>query len=54
MGSVFSPSVENLVAQLSRLPGVGSRAAQRLYVHHNTVVASPGGVQAFDNSTISR
>jgi hypothetical protein len=23
-------------------------------VHHNTVVASPGGVQAFDNSTISR
>ena len=23
-------------------------------VHHNTVVASPGGVQAFDNSTIKR
>ena len=23
-------------------------------VHHNTVVASPGGVQAFDNSIISR
>jgi hypothetical protein len=22
-------------------------------VHHNTVVASPGGVQAFDNSTIN-
>ena len=22
------------------------------YVHHNTVVASPGGVQAFDNSTV--
>ena len=23
-------------------------------VHHNTVIASPGGVQAFDNSTIAR
>jgi len=22
-------------------------------VHHNTVVASPGGVKAFDNSTIT-
>jgi recombination protein RecR len=33
MGAVFSPSVENLVAQLSRLPGVGSRTAQRLAFH---------------------
>ena len=33
MGRVFSPSVENLVAQLSRLPGIGSRTAQRLAFH---------------------
>jgi recombination protein RecR len=33
MGGVFSPSVENLVAQLSRLPGIGSRTAQRLTFH---------------------
>ena len=32
-GPVFSPSVENLVAQLSRLPGIGSRTAQRLTFH---------------------
>jgi recombination protein RecR len=30
---MFSPSVENLVAQLSRLPGVGSRTARRLAFH---------------------
>jgi recombination protein RecR len=30
---VLSPSVENLVAQLTRLPGVGSRTAQRLAFH---------------------
>jgi recombination protein RecR len=30
---VFSPVVENLVAQLSRLPGVGTRTAQRLTFH---------------------
>jgi recombination protein RecR len=30
---VFSPSVENLVAQLTRLPGVGARTAQRLAFH---------------------
>src|SRR5581483_10784010 len=29
-GAVFSPSVENLVAQLTRMPGVGARTAQRL------------------------
>jgi recombination protein RecR len=31
--AVFSPAVENLVAQLTRLPGVGSRTAQRLAFH---------------------
>jgi recombination protein RecR len=30
---VFSPVVENLIAQLSRLPGVGTRTAQRLAFH---------------------
>ena len=30
---MFSPSVENLVAQLTRLPGVGARTAQRLAFH---------------------
>ena len=30
---VFSPSVDNLVAQLTRLPGIGSRTAQRLAFH---------------------
>jgi recombination protein RecR len=32
-GDVFSPSVENLVSQLTRLPGVGTRTAQRLAFH---------------------
>jgi recombination protein RecR len=32
-GTVFSPSVDNLVAQLTRLPGIGSRTAQRLAFH---------------------
>jgi recombination protein RecR len=30
---VFSPSVENLVVQLTRLPGIGRRTAQRLAFH---------------------
>ena len=30
---MFSPSVENLVAQLTRLPSVGQRTAQRLAFH---------------------
>jgi recombination protein RecR len=30
---VLSPSVDNLVAQLTRLPGVGQRTAQRLAFH---------------------
>ena len=29
----MSPSVDNLVAQLTRLPGIGSRTAQRLAFH---------------------
>jgi recombination protein RecR len=30
---VFSPTVDNLIAQLSRLPGIGTRTAQRLSFH---------------------
>jgi recombination protein RecR len=30
---MFSPAVENLVSQLTRLPGVGQRTAQRLAFH---------------------
>jgi recombination protein RecR len=30
---VFSPAVENLVTQLSKLPGIGRRTAQRLTFH---------------------
>jgi recombination protein RecR len=30
---MYSPLVENLIAQLSRLPGVGTRTAQRLAFH---------------------
>ena len=30
---MLSPAVENLVAQLTRLPGVGARTAQRLTFH---------------------
>ena len=33
IGHVLSPAVENLVAQLSRLPGVGTRTAHRLAFH---------------------
>ena len=33
MRLVISPAVDNLVAQLSRLPGVGTRTAQRLAFH---------------------
>src|SRR6266511_4287824 len=33
MPGMFSPSVDNLVAQLTRLPGVGMRTAQRLAFH---------------------
>jgi recombination protein RecR len=30
---VFSPAVDTLIAQLSRLPGIGTRTAQRLSFH---------------------
>jgi recombination protein RecR len=30
---MFSPAIENLVSQLTRLPGVGQRTAQRLAFH---------------------
>jgi recombination protein RecR len=30
---VYSPSVENLIVQLARLPGIGRRTAQRLAFH---------------------
>ena len=30
---MLSPSVDNLVAQLTRLPGIGTRTAQRLSFH---------------------
>ena len=33
MAGVFSPAVENLVAQLTRLPGVGARTAHRFAFH---------------------
>ncbi|MCU0306454.1 MAG: recombination mediator RecR [Thermoleophilia bacterium] len=33
MASVLTPSVERLVAELSRLPGIGPRSAQRLAFH---------------------
>jgi recombination protein RecR len=32
-GRLFSPLVDNLIAQLSRLPGIGTRTAQRLAFH---------------------
>ena len=33
VGTLLSPVVENLIAQLTRLPGVGTRTAQRLAFH---------------------
>ena len=33
MAAMLSPAVENLVAQLTRLPGIGTRTAQRLSFH---------------------
>jgi recombination protein RecR len=37
---VLTPSVENLVAQLSKLPGIGTRTAQRLAFHLLTAPAN--------------
>ncbi len=33
MAAMLSPAVQNLVAQLTRLPGIGTRTAQRLAFH---------------------
>ena len=40
---VYAPSVDNLIAQLARLPGVGRRTAQRLAFH--LLKASPADAQ---------
>jgi len=43
---VLSPSVDNLVAQLTRLPGIGTRTAQRLAFHLLSVPAVEAGALA--------
>jgi recombination protein RecR len=43
---VFSPAVENLVSQLTRLPGVGTRTAQRLAFHLLRVPKDEAGALA--------
>jgi recombination protein RecR len=43
---MLSPSVENLVAQLTRLPGIGSRTAQRLAFHILQVPKNEAGALA--------
>ncbi len=39
---MLTPAVENLVAQLTRLPGIGTRTAQRLAFH---LLAAPDGAR---------
>src|ERR671911_471823 len=41
--NVLSPAVENLVTQLTKLPGIGRRTAQRLTFH--LLSAKPGDVE---------
>jgi recombination protein RecR len=43
---LFSPLVDNLIAQLSRLPGIGNRTAQRLAFHILRVSAEEAGALA--------
>ena len=43
---MFSPVVDNLIAQLSRLPGVGTRTAQRLAFHLLRVSEEEAGALA--------
>ena len=43
---MFSPLVDNLIAQLSRLPGLGNRTAQRLAFHILRVSAEEAGALA--------
>ncbi len=40
---MLSPALENLVAQLTRLPGIGTRTAQRLSFHLLAVSAEEAG-----------
>ncbi len=43
---MYAPSVENLITQLSRLPGIGQRTAQRLTFHLLKVDAQEAGALA--------
>jgi recombination protein RecR len=43
---VYSPVVDNLIAQLTRLPGVGTRTAQRLAFHLLRVPSEEAGALA--------
>jgi recombination protein RecR len=43
---VFGPTVDNLVAQLTRLPGIGTRTAQRLAFHLLSVSREEAGALA--------
>jgi recombination protein RecR len=43
---VYAPSVDNLITQLSRLPGVGQRSAQRLAFHLLKVSPQEAGALA--------
>ncbi len=46
MPRVLSPAIENLVAQLTRLPGIGTRTAQRLAFHLLSVSPDEAGALA--------
>lgn len=46
MVEALSPAIENLVAQLTRLPGVGTRTAQRLAFHLLAVSPDEAGALA--------
>jgi recombination protein RecR len=43
---MLSPAIENLVAQLTRLPGIGTRTAQRLAFHLLSVSPDEAGALA--------
>ncbi|MDX6477800.1 MAG: recombination protein RecR [Gaiellaceae bacterium] len=43
---MFGPTVDNLVAQLTRLPGIGTRTAQRLAFHLLSVSKEEAGALA--------
>ena len=43
---MLSPAIENLVAQLTRLPGIGTRTAQRLAFHLLAVPPAEAGALA--------